>query len=233
MNSPFSLSHDWKLHWKRIPSNINPLGYINGESPKERKVLHALAAVGIIGGKQLSRLFSLDKKRLRKMVREQKIIRHELKTGNRIITIYSLGTVGAKIADAHGYEVNYWVEYSVEDVLKRLLFFELYRHFESSLIQPAPEPFIAAISYQERPLFVYVGRGDMSDLMMFLKWQHKSFSERIIVISETIKYLDSLKPYLNNKKVRMTTDEELLCEKRSIEDMFYYLNDTGDFVKEA
>ena len=48
--SPYSLSHDWSLHWTRIPSNIKRSSFGNGESPKERKALEALAAVGLIGG---------------------------------------------------------------------------------------------------------------------------------------------------------------------------------------
>ena len=76
--SPYSLSHVWSLHWTRIPSNIKRSEFVNGESPKERKALEALAAVGLIGGAQLSRLFSLDKKRLKRMVIEKKIVRHEL-----------------------------------------------------------------------------------------------------------------------------------------------------------
>ena len=35
--SPYSLSHDWSLHWTRIPSNIKRSDFVNGESPKERK----------------------------------------------------------------------------------------------------------------------------------------------------------------------------------------------------
>ena len=68
--SPYSLSHEWNLHWTRIASNIKRSPYINGESPKEREALEALAAVGIIEGAQLFRLFSLDKKRLKRMVLE-------------------------------------------------------------------------------------------------------------------------------------------------------------------
>ncbi|OZU89044.1 hypothetical protein CIL03_08485 [Virgibacillus indicus] len=233
MSSPFSLSNDWQLNWRRIPSNLNRPAYINGESPKENKALKALAAVGIIGGRQLSRLFALDKKRLRKMVREQKLVRHEMTLDKMIIPIYSLGTVGAIIADAHGFKINYWVEYRIQDVLKRILFFELYHHFPDSAIIPAPEPFIGVMKYKKNPLFVYVTRGDINDLLMFLKWQNKSFSDRIIVITESLKHLQSLKVHIKNKKIRMTTDEELLHKKCSIQNLFYFLDDNGEFVKEA
>ncbi len=72
---------------------------MNGESPKERKVLEAIAAVGLIGGgAQLSRLFSLDKKRLKRMVIEKKIVRHEIHRNKQVIPVFTLGINGAVIA---------------------------------------------------------------------------------------------------------------------------------------
>ena len=198
---------------------------------KENKALKALAAVDIIGGRQLSRLFALDKKRLRKMVREHKLVRHEMKLDKKTIPIYSLGEVGATIAKVHGYEVNYWVEYRVQDILKRILFFELLQLFPDSTILPAPEPFIGAINYNGTPLFIYVTRGDINDLLMFLKWQNKSFSDRIIVITESLENLHSLKLYIKNKRIRMTTDGELF-QREGIQNLFFFLDDNGDFVKE-
>ena len=133
--SPYSLSHDWSIYWTRIPSNIKRSSYVNGESPKERKALEALAAVGLIGGAQLSRLFSLDKKRLKRMVIEKKIVRHEIHRNKQVIPIYTLGINGAVVAGLNdSYESNYWVEYKTEDVLKRLLFFQLYQHFPESKV---------------------------------------------------------------------------------------------------
>lgn len=66
--SPFSIEHNWKLNWTKVPEYIKPFKYVNNESPKERRALEALACIGVIGGLQLSRLFSLDKKRKKKMV---------------------------------------------------------------------------------------------------------------------------------------------------------------------
>ena len=47
--SPYFLSHAWSLHWIRIPSNIKRSDFVNEESPKERKALEAIAAIGVIG----------------------------------------------------------------------------------------------------------------------------------------------------------------------------------------
>ena len=76
--SPYSLSQEWSMHWTRIPSNIKRSDFVKGESPKERKALEALAAVGLIGGEHNSGYFHWIKKRLKRMVAENKIVRHEI-----------------------------------------------------------------------------------------------------------------------------------------------------------
>lgn len=181
--SPYSLSHEWNLHWTRIPSNIKRSDYINGESPKEREALDALAAVGVIEGAQLFRLFSLDKNRLKRMVAEKKLVRHELKRNIQVIPIFTLGINGAVIAGLSDcYESNYWVEYKIEDVLKCLLFFQLFKHFAGSKILPTQEPFSGAIDYKGKPIYVYVVRGDVNDLLMYLKWRGKKIMNDLLLL---------------------------------------------------
>jgi len=232
-HSPYSLSHDWSLHWTRIPSNIKRSDFVNGESPKERKALEALAAVGLIGGAQLSRLFSLDKKRLKRMVSEKKIVRHEILRNKQIIPIYSLGINGAVIAGLNEcYESNYWVEYKTEDVLKRLLFFQLHQHFPKSKVLPTQEPFIGGIHFQGRPIYVYVVRGDVNNLLMYLKWSEKHFKERLIIITESIRQLESLKVILKSLKFRVVVDLDLRDNSDEIQKYFYFLDECGKFVAE-
>lgn len=168
----FSLSFEWCLYWTRIPSNIKRSDFVNGESPKEQKALEALAVVGVIGGAQLFRLFSLDKKRLKRSVAEKKVVRNEIKMNKQVIPIFTLGINGAIIAGLEeSYESNYWVEYKIKDVLKRLLFFRLFQNFPESKIMPKREPFSGAIQFQSKPIYVYVVRGDVNDLLMYLKWK--------------------------------------------------------------
>ncbi|KRG16856.1 hypothetical protein ACA29_02965 [Lederbergia galactosidilytica] len=102
------------------------------------------------------------------------------------------------------YQLNYWVEYKAEDVLKRMLFFRLYQHFfekqenthgSSSMIIPTPNPFIGAIEFNQAPLYVYVVRGDTNDFLMYLKWKNKPFNERLIVIAEEIRHLEKRTTY--------------------------------------
>lgn len=230
---PYSLSHEWNLHWTRIPSNIKRSDYINGESPKERAALEALAAVGIIEGAQLFRLFSLDKKRLKRMVLEKKIVRHELIRTKQAIPIFSLGINGAVIGGLKdSYDSNYWVEYKIEDVLKRLLFFQLFQQFPGSKVMPTQEPFSGAIQFHGKEIYVYVIRGGISDLLMYLKWSGKHFNKRIIIITESIRHLQPVGIISEKLKLRVAVDVDLRRDTKVHQKLFYFMDETGEFIRE-
>lgn len=223
--SPFSLSHDWALYWKRVYNRGNP--NVNGESPVEQKALQALGAVGAIGGSQLSRLFlKRDKNKLKRMIRQQKIIRHEIKKNRQSIPIYTLGPGGARMANVPNYEENYWVTYQTEDVLKRLLFFQLYDKFPKAQIVPAPSPFVGAVSFKGNLFYVYVVRGDMQDMLTYLKW--RTFNERMLIVTESLSHLQPLNAFAPDLKVRVTTDQDL---RGGLENLFYRWAD-GYWLKE-
>ncbi len=230
--SPYSLSQEWSMHWTRIPSNIKRSDFVKGESPKERKALEALAAVGLIGGTQLSWLFSLDKKRLKRMVAENKIVRHEIHRNKHVIPIFTLGINGAVVAGLECYESNYWVEYKTEDVLKRILFFQLFQHFPEAKVIPIQEPFSGVIQFQGRPIYVYVVRGDINDLLMYLKWSGKHFNERLIIITESFRHLQPLKVNAKTLKVRVAVDLDLQEDIEDLQKLFYFLDESGEFVRE-
>jgi len=232
--SPFSLSHEWSLHWTRIPSNIKVSDYVNGESPRERTALEALAAVGVIQGVQLFRLFSLDKKRLKRMVAEKKIVRHEIHRNKQVLQVFTLGINGAVIVGLKdSYESNYWVEYQTEDVLKRLLFFQLFQHFPKAEFLPTQEPFSGVIQFQDKPIYVYVVRGDVNDLLMYLKWNGKNFNERLIIVAESIKHLQPLKVSAATLKLRVALDVDLRAGVKDLQKLFYFLGESGEFIREG
>jgi hypothetical protein len=218
----FSISHDWSLDWRRIFRHESA-GIIRA-TKEETRALKALGAVGVIGSLQLSRFFSANtrktKKRLSRMVNEQKLVRHEIKRNKHKIPIYTLGSKGARVANIADYEENYWVSYKPEDVLKSLLFFQLYEKFPGAEILPAPKPFVGAISFRDRLFYVYAVRGDLQDLLMYLKW--KPFPERILVITESLNHLDPLNAYAPDLKIRAITDADL---KGSFQDLFYMWDD--------
>ncbi|WP_262173241.1 hypothetical protein [Saccharococcus sp. Marseille-Q5394] len=232
--SPYSLSHEWSLHWTRIPSNIKRSPLVNGESPKERRALEALAAVGLIGGTQLTRIFSLDKKRLKRMVAERKLVRHEIHRNKQIVPIYTLGINGAVIAGlGEFYESNYWFEYEVEDALKRILFFQLFQHFPEAKVIPSQKPFSGVIQFQDKLFYVYVIRGDVSDLPMYLKWDGKNFNERVIIITESIRHLQLINETAKNLRLRVSIDNDLQIHNVNLYKLFYFFDEVGAFKRES
>lgn len=222
--SPFSLQHDWTVNWSRIPSNVKVPSRYNINSMKERKALEALASVGVIGKKQLSRLFQMNKTDIKNLENSHKIVRHNLKQNNNgIIPIYTLGINGARAINLEVYDVNYWVEYFASDVLKRLLFFQVYNFFPTLRVVPSPEPFISAVQNNNNLIYVYVLKGDVNDLMRFLKW--KKMNHRLILVTEKFEQLKPLELAMDDLKVRVVLEKDLMTEENFNQDIFYYYKD--------
>lgn len=235
-SNPFSLEKDWSVSWIILPSNFKRMKYFNGESPKELRAIKSLAAVGVISGKQLKELFGLDRKRIKLMTLEHKLVRHTLKSDKQTIPVYTLGANGAVMAGvADVYKMNYWMAYKIEDILKRLLFFQLYKHFQNCIpnasVQPSPKPFVGAIELDGKQFYVYVVCGNTNDFNMFLKW-NETFSERIILLTESLRHLEPLKWVLSNHKCRIAMNADLFSEAGQFQSIFYFMED-GEFIREV
>ncbi len=120
------------------------------------------------------------------------------------------------------------MKFQIKDVLKRVLFYELYFYFPKSEIIPTPEPFVGAINYNGKIFYVYVSREDNRDLIMYLKWKENRFSERIIVITESTEHVNPLMIHAQDMKLRTKTDQELMARDGGI-----YFHEEGKFVKEG
>lgn len=228
--SPFSLEHDWAIHWRRIPSNFQEAPILGQIAENEEEAIYAVASVGLITANQLFNLYSLTRKKVTRMVKRHRLVEHKLVMNDKhTISVYSLGINGAKIAGVSGYESNYWVKYTIEDVLKRLLFFSFYERFYPNKLSPAIDPFMGAITINQKPMYVYVVRGDLNDIMMFLKWN--PLHERLIIITESLSFLGELKPYLHNIKLRVILDNSVVDKKQPMNKSFY-LFENGEFRKE-
>lgn len=207
--SPFSLEHEWEIEWSILPSNTKIQSGMEITSQKEKRALMALAAVGLIGSLQLTRIFGLDKKRIRRMEGQKRVVRHILLKKGRPIPFFSLGPAAGRGIIPY-YELNYWQCYAVEDILKRMLFFQLYGQFpDDTEIIPAAAPFTGVILHKGNPFYVYVERGGMQDLLLFLKW--KKVNDRILLITESLNHLEPLDSFLQdgNIKIRATTDLDM------------------------
>lgn len=224
--SPFSIEHNWTLNWTRVPEHFKPDIQVNGESPKERRALEGLACIGVIGGLQLSRLFSLDKKQKKKMVLEKKLVRHDIQKNKQMIPVYTLGINGARLTNTPGYENNYWLKYEVGDMLGKLLFFQLYEWFPDSRILLAVNPFEGVIFYKNKPIYIYSAKEDIQDLLVFLKW--KEFSERMIVITESLKHVEGLLHY-DDIRIRAILQQEAHSTR---ERLSFYIKSGSEWVEE-
>lgn len=213
--SPFSIQHRWELEWKRILSRPlskqRPGIVFDTNSRKERKALEAIACVGLIEGKQLQHIFKLKKPQLQRMERFHLIMKHVIRKNGQNVLFYTLGPASAeKIVP--GFIPNYWVEYRIEDVLNRFMFFGLYDLLkqQKANIGPAPLPFTGTLEINGNLLYVYCTRGDTKDLQLWLKW--KPFTERMIIVTEHLHHLNPLDIFLQTKnlKIRAITDEQLM-----------------------
>ncbi|MEN1969672.1 hypothetical protein WMZ97_16540 [Lentibacillus sp. N15] len=229
--SPFSLQHSWSVHWSRTPSNFKEQPILGKVASNEQEALLAVASVGLITARQLFHLFSLNKDKVKRMVKRNRLVKHELvMNGDRRIAVYSLGINGAKIVGFSGYENNYWVKFSVNDILKRLLFLNFYERFHPNNLLPAADPFIGSIMINNKAMYVYVVRGGLNDLMMYLKWN--SLNKRLILITESLSLLEQLKPFLHDIKVRAILDSCVVDKTKKLSESFYLL-DGNEFKIEA
>lgn len=230
--NPFSLNNDWVVHWRRLPSNMSEIPIVGDIAENEKKALKALASVGLATSSQLFNLFKLNKNRLNKMIKRQRIIRHQLVLNDKYkISVYTLGINGAKIVGIDEYyETNYWVRYRIEDIIKRIVFFSLYERISSAEVLPAVKPFVATLMINGKPMYVYVVRGDVNELLLYLKWNN--FNERLIIVTESLTHLEQLKPFLHNIKLRVILDSSILNENEEINNAFYLFKD-NQFIKEG
>lgn len=240
-SSPFTLQQNWELSWTYISKQTDKNGMINC-TKLEKKILHLINTIGVIDEVTLSRLFSITNKKkfkkfLKKMSVEHKIVRHNLTNEKQTNRLCTLGVIGSIIVENKFYEPNYWDEYNVSDVIKRMLFFRLYNAFsemdEHTQVNFAPSPFIGAINVNDRPINVYVLRGSPNDILNYFKWKKNYMKDRIIIITENLRHVIPLFPFIKDSKVRITTDKDLLANN-SVRDMFYFLDDdSGEIYKEA
>lgn len=231
--SPFSISLDAEVEWQTMSSKEVPVK--NGlllNSPKQDEVLRDLSIIGLIGSAQYGKLYfniNTYKKKAQKALDLQILKKHQLIRNKSAIPIYTLGATGMVLAGLdYEAEANKWKLFSKNDVLQRLVFFQLYEQFKIAdkdvFIETAEEPFIASINRQGKSFAVLVLRGNEEKIKQFFRYNADKLPTRILIVTEEFTHLQPImqfiKPYLG--RIRVTTDHEL---KNSIKDMFYLYNE--------
>ncbi|MBA2176824.1 hypothetical protein H0266_18250 [Halobacillus locisalis] len=225
--TPFSIHHHkWLLSWRRIPANPKHDKPYALTSKKEYKVLEAIASVGVIGHYQLKTLFKMDESKIQKMLRKRLIAHHEIFKNDEAIDIYTLDKRGANDVMPE-YKSNYWLSMDVKRVLQALSFFQFsYLLMEEPLVLvPSPAPFMGGVKINGKYFYVYIAKGSIEDLTMFLKWK-PYFQHRIFIVAEQINQLKSLEVFLeaSELKVRVLLEKDLpyLKSGQTLHDLEFY-----------
>lgn len=224
--SPFSIQHEAIINWKTMTSKERPNrnGMINVPD-KMMNLIDDLAVVGVIGSAQCKRIYvrSNSGKHISKAMALGLLKEHELVRNKQQIPIYTLGPTGMMLAGID-YErnANFWKLLKKEDVMQRLVFFQLHGQFkeiEGIKVVPSEKPFVAGIQILDNTFHVLVMRGNESIVQNYFKFE-KDIPGRIIIVLETLNQVlpiqNEIKPFAD--RIRLTTDERL---KMPLSEMFY------------
>lgn len=237
--SPFSLSIETEVLWETMTSKEVPIknGLLH-YSAEHQDFLKDLANVGLIGSVQFGTIYASKntfKKRLQKAVELNLLKKHLLIRNKSSIPIYTLGATGMMLADLdYKNEANRWKELKNNDVLQRLVFYQLYGQIKSfdskAIITKAEAPFIAAINRNDKSFSVLVVRGNDQQIKDFIRYEADKMPKRILMIVECINHIQPLMEYLrpHTDVIRVTTDHDL---KTPFEKMFYQYHNQ-EWIKE-
>lgn len=80
---------------------------------------------------------------------------------------------------------------------------------------------------------MYVVRGEVNDLLMYLKRNEKHIKERLIIIAESINHLQPLKVVAATLKLRVALDANLRDDIKDLQKLFYFLEESSEFICEV
>ncbi|WP_374723582.1 hypothetical protein [Calidifontibacillus erzurumensis] len=220
--SPFSAYHRWQIRWNVISSNENfdPKA-IKTNSERVHEAIKAIAEIGVIGGVQLTRIFlNNNKNLLKKMVNTKMIKRHMIKKNLQEIPVYTLGITGIEMTQS---KRNQWLNYGELDVVRRLVFFQLYERMNNlakgKIKIKRPDEFnsacIGIFETKEVSYHVIVLRENVNEAQKYILDRP---DHRFLIVCEDLIYLEPLNKLLSKRNVRVTTDNEL---KKSPKNLFY------------
>lgn len=239
--SPFSIvDYQWQAKYQIIKSaELHYIPRLIYCSKEEIVALKALRDIGVIGSSQFRSLFfDGNKEKVKKMIREKKILEHEFEqrrpqdgtTGTdgsaaspkKTLHFYTLGL------SAFGYfdnleEVNYWYGYTEADILQRLAFFKLFSNFRHSnpVIYKGKQPFVGTIDMFE-PIDVLVIKNNTREIQQEWRYKEPDPDRRMIILTENLNWLKPMNDLLAPCKARVALESDL---GNPIQDIFYVWNE--------
>lgn len=224
--SPFQRVDVFNLSWTTLPTGYHRKTNFPICTEEEQQALEALSYVGLIPRNVLERVFNLTRNQINNMVKQSKLVAHSMSSGSNSFSIpfYSLGENGALAIGIHAsYRLNYWREYQVKDVLKRLLYFRFFEKLISDghkiKVKPivAGMPFVASFEYVNGDkVLVYVAKGSIDDLTTYYKWaKSKELSHRLFLVLERFEQLDMFERIFSKIPCRIVLENELFNNDES------------------
>lgn len=228
--SPFSVSIPTELRWETMttreqPSKNSLLDY----SEATEELCKDLSVIGVIGGLQAQRIYlNNNKKRLKKATDLKILKRHEIIRGKNSIPIYTLGATGMMLSNGDLKDANKWKTYNAQEVLKRLVFFQLYGSLKAEdnkvSLMTSPSPFMAAINRNGKEFHILIVRGNENAINHFFRYEKEKVPKRMLIVVEELSHLmpieTMIRPYAD--RIRVTTDLDL---SQSFKHMFYHFHD--------
>ncbi|GGI98070.1 hypothetical protein [Paenibacillus hunanensis] len=188
--SPFSLSHEWE--WQPVQVDKDKSGYAPLRLPMEEVGLQAIGAIGCIGSVQLGRLFAWKRPHIRRMLAEHKLVQHQLRKNRTTIPVFTLGPRAIQLFNPHQ-QLNSWCNWSVSDVLSKLVFFQfscaLHEKQKGFQIHPAAAPFTGKVQMGEHMRYVLILRGQETSA---IERELRRSQLPVIVIGESLQEIDPL-----------------------------------------
>lgn len=127
--------------------------------PAKRTLLRAIGDIGAIEHEQMTRLFKVEQKHVHSMISRGEIIQHELLAERQRYNVYTLGLRGSERIGQPPTRIENW---SISDVIEKLVFFEFVRYLENGAsssklkIEAASSPFVGSIVYPNEECKVLV-----------------------------------------------------------------------------
>lgn len=149
----FDLQRNWE--WKPNSTFLSEVL----DFPAKETLLRSIGDIGAIEHEQMIKLFKVEQKHVHSMISRGEIIQHELLAERQRYIVYTLGLGGSERIGQPPTRIENW---SISDVIEKLVFFEFIRYLENGAssskfkIKAAPSPFVGSIVYPNEECKVLV-----------------------------------------------------------------------------
>lgn len=149
----FDLQRNWE--WKPNSTFLSEVL----DFPAKGTLLRSIGDIGAIEHEQMIKLFKVEQKHVHSMISRGEIIQHELLAERQRYIVYTLGLGGSERIGQPPTRIENW---SISDVIEKLVFFEFIRYLENGAssskfkIKAAPSPFVGSIVYPNEECKVLV-----------------------------------------------------------------------------